>query len=144
MSKDAALERFSEVAGIAIGEASTCWSELPRGEFDTARAIAALERIKAAAVAYREEYQAADLAERRAVADKVRPLREKDLTPAMMLANMLKGADDYTEVFAVAFTGEGEPQFWGSGEMSLLPLALVVLQEMALNHAYGLVEPFRS
>jgi hypothetical protein len=34
-----------EVIGIAIGEASMCWSELPKGVFDSIKASALVDRI---------------------------------------------------------------------------------------------------
>lgn len=36
---------FAETVGIAIGEASLCWSEAPKGIFDSTRASALIDRI---------------------------------------------------------------------------------------------------
>lgn len=38
-------EKFKEIVGIAIGEASVCWSEVPKGIFNSDRAIEICERI---------------------------------------------------------------------------------------------------
>jgi len=37
--------KFRELVGIAIGEASMCWSEIPSGVFDSARAKELVDRI---------------------------------------------------------------------------------------------------
>jgi hypothetical protein len=40
-----ALLTFRETVGIAIGEASMCWSETPKGIFNSTRASAIVDRI---------------------------------------------------------------------------------------------------
>lgn len=37
--------KFRELVGIAIGEASMCWSEMPSGVFDSTRAKEIVDRI---------------------------------------------------------------------------------------------------
>jgi hypothetical protein len=37
--------KFRELVGIAIGEASMCWSEVPSGVFQSEKALALLNRI---------------------------------------------------------------------------------------------------
>jgi hypothetical protein len=41
-------EQFRELVGIAIGEASMCWSEIPKGVFDSTKASELADRIVAA------------------------------------------------------------------------------------------------
>ena len=41
------MSKFRELVGIAIGEASMCWSETPSGVFDSERASAIVDRIVA-------------------------------------------------------------------------------------------------
>ena len=41
-------EQFRELVGIAIGEASMCWSEVPSGVFDSTKAKELVDRIVAA------------------------------------------------------------------------------------------------
>lgn len=41
---------FRELIGIAIGEASMCWTETPQGVFDSTRASAIVDRILANSV----------------------------------------------------------------------------------------------
>lgn len=38
-------DQFKELVGIAIGEASMCWSETPKGVFDSAKACELVDRI---------------------------------------------------------------------------------------------------
>lgn len=38
-------KQFRELVGIAIGEASMCWSEIPSGIFDSTRASLLVDRI---------------------------------------------------------------------------------------------------
>lgn len=40
------LEEFEEVVGQAIGEASMCWSETPKGVFESDNACKILEKVK--------------------------------------------------------------------------------------------------
>lgn len=37
--------RFKEIIGAAIGEASMCWSETPKGIFDSTRASSITDRV---------------------------------------------------------------------------------------------------
>lgn len=39
------IEEFRSLVGEAIGEASMCWSETPKGEFDSSRAALIVDRI---------------------------------------------------------------------------------------------------
>ena len=39
------IDKFRELVGIAIGEASMCWSEIPNGIFDSTRAKKLVDRI---------------------------------------------------------------------------------------------------
>jgi hypothetical protein len=40
--------KFVEIVGVAIGEASMCWSETPKGVFDSSRASDIVDRIVSA------------------------------------------------------------------------------------------------
>lgn len=42
------MEYFRTIVGEAIGEASMCWSETPKGVFDSTRASQIVDRICAA------------------------------------------------------------------------------------------------
>lgn len=49
--KQAQGDSFRELVGIAIGEASMCWTEIPKGVFESTRANALVDRICEAATA---------------------------------------------------------------------------------------------
>ena len=42
---DGGLEKIKEEIGIAIGEASMCWDEVPTGIFDASRAGKIVDRL---------------------------------------------------------------------------------------------------
>ena len=51
------MSKFRELVGIAIGEASMCWSEVPSGVFDSERASRIVDKLVA-------EYEKIDRKER--------------------------------------------------------------------------------
>lgn len=52
------MTEFEELVGIAIGEASMCWSETPKGVFESTRASGIVDRIMGALRKERDTLQA--------------------------------------------------------------------------------------
>lgn len=65
------MKAFRELVGEAIGEASVCWSEPPRGVFDSTRACAIVDSICVAA----EQLPANEIGHQQTFAAEVERLR---------------------------------------------------------------------
>jgi hypothetical protein len=71
---------------------------------------------------------------------KVEPLRLKDLTPAMVLEDVVKAAEELTEIYIVGVDKSGENVVWCTSDLTRLPWAAMVLNDLALKYLNGCVE----
>ncbi len=67
----------------------------------------------------------------------ITPLRNKDLTPQILINNMLTESENFEAVYAVVKYKDGEYTVWASGYMKDVANASLILQECALDYAKG-------
>lgn len=137
LSKDAALKKFSEVAGIAIGEASVCWGETPKGVFNSDRAVLVLERVIKAAQEMHAELSKAEELEAQAEVNKVVPINDASYSPVLASASISKIAPKLESLYAVGFEESGQPIFWASGDMRAMANAGLIFTDMSLKLLNG-------
>ena len=67
--------------------------------------------------------------------ESITALNPSGMTPEVILNNCLQEAHrgDFEAVFVVAITKNGQSQLWASHRIDYLPLASVILQNMALK-----------
>lgn len=68
----------------------------------------------------------------------VTALRAKDITPEMVLRNVIE--DNPAHVYIVTFDAEGLSSVWASGDLSRMSDAALILTSRATAHAMGEVE----
>jgi len=70
----------------------------------------------------------------------VHPLFMRDLSPEIVLRNMLDSVDLYQEIYVVAKRKDGGFSPWASGELKHLPDASLVLQDLAFKYIRGEID----
>lgn len=72
----------------------------------------------------------------------VTALRNKDITPEIVLANVLKELSAIKQLYVVALT-DGEPIVWATGNLSQMCFAAKYLDSLCLDYVNGKIEEER-
>jgi hypothetical protein len=69
--------------------------------------------------------------------DKITPLRPSDISPAILIQEIIKDSDNIKEMFIVAYDAAGTPKVYMSGDLKNMVFASFVLDKTADDLAYS-------